>query len=151
MIAGETENIVGLDDSDSFYEYDEWWGSKKEKNPKKVTIKTADYVAEKRKNRSQFGKGIGNFFKSNGGLEGVTGSVGNLVGIFRGDSTAQTQNTATPGQANFQVGLNGQNPPPQDKKPIELYIVGGAVVLGLLVVGVKTLGKGKSTPITVAN
>ena len=140
MIAGETENIIGLDTEDSFYEYDEFLGFGKNKNKKPKTtrrrVMTAEEIAARKEKRKNFWSGLGNTLKDNGGLEGVTGSIGNIFGIFK-------KNPTPTGPTDFQFGVGNSTQPDSKKVPTGIYVVGGAVVIGLVVWGVTRYGGSK--------
>ena len=145
MIAGEIENIIGADEG-SYVGYDDFFGLGKNKN-KKGRTKSIALMNEKRKNRRQFGQGLGNFFSNNGGLAGVTDSFGKIVNIARGNPTDSVTTSGPP--VNYPTVPNGNESLPKDDKKIstEMYVVGGALAIGLILVASKMMGN-KTTPPT---
>jgi len=139
MIAGETENILGSNE-DSFYAYDELFGGKgkAKRQARKVQRVASKGRDQKEKGKKKFFKGIGNAIKDNGGLQGVSSTLGNVVGMFK--------NNPVPAEASdYQVAVGQTQLIGEDKKITpSMYLVGGAVVLGLVVFGVTKLSKNKS-------
>ncbi|MDN5201235.1 hypothetical protein QQ008_07675 [Fulvivirgaceae bacterium BMA10] len=136
MIAGETENIIGLETGDSFYKYDELFGlggKRKKQKTKRALARTGrsqEEIAVRKEKRKNFWSGLGNTFKDNGGLEGVTSSLGNVFNIFR-------KNPAPDEPTDYRFGLGGSTAQQESKKvPTGIYVVGGAVVIGLVIWGV---------------
>lgn len=122
MIAGETETLIGLANEDTFYAHHEFLGFGKKK-------RTPAQQAARKEKRKNFWSGVGNTIKDSGGVEGVATSIGNVVNLFR-------KKPAQAAPSDFQFGL-GVTPPTEEKKaPISLYLIGGAVVVGLVVWGV---------------
>lgn len=153
MIAGETEQLMGLPTEDHYDEYDEfnaltqWWGKGKDKQPKREKrVKTkargsaqsanlqAITTTQEQAVRPTFWKGLGNTIRDGGGIDGVAGSISNLVNLFKKQPAA--------GPSDYQFGL-GYSAPPPEKQPVpsSVYVIGGAVVVGLIVWGV-TKSKG---------
>ncbi|MDW3191917.1 MAG: hypothetical protein R8G66_06120 [Cytophagales bacterium] len=148
MIAGELENIMGLESEYEVYAYDEFLGSGKGKKsskrqsnhkPGRKAGLTPEEIARRKQRNKNFWSGLNNTLKDNGGIEGVTGSIGNLFSVFKKNPTAS--NSAP---RDFQFGLAGPTPPTDNgRSMIGIYVVGGAVVVGLAVYGFTYFQKGK--------
>ena len=136
MIAGETEQIIGLEQEDVFYPYDELFGlggKNKASRKKRERLKK-----EKDRHKKTFWQGLDGKIKENGGLEGVATSVGKIFNAFGKKDTPP---------ANFQFGVNT----PDNKNSSAnnstkgLLLVGGVVALSLALWGATVLSK-KSIP-----
>lgn len=138
MIAGETENMI---DAQAYYPYDELFGGKgkAKRKAKRLKRKTSKTRAEKQAHKKKFFKGIGSKIKENGGLEGISSTLGNVVGMFKNDTVDQEP-------ADYQMDVGQPTSSGQEHKKITMgmYVVGGAVVLGLVVLGVSKMGKNKA-------
>lgn len=142
MIAGETENILDQHE-DAYYEYDELFGlggkGRARRQARKANRVPSRTREEKQERRKAFFQGIGSKFKENGGIEGVSSTVGNVLGLFKNKDTTPTEG------AGYQLAV-GNTPQGENNKKMTLgmYVVGGAVVVGLVVLGVTKMSKNKA-------
>ncbi len=134
MIAGETENIIAMHSEDTYYDDFLGFGKKKRKT------RTPAEIATRKEKRKNFWSGVKREVKDSGGVEGVASSVSNIFGLFKKDKQRPQQ------AYDFQVGVGQTNTQQQDKKvPVAMYVVGGAVVIGLAVWGMTQMKKNKSS------
>lgn len=148
MIAGELEDIIGLESEYEVYAYDEFLGFGKNKKSSKRqgahksgrrADLTPEEIARRKQRNKNFWSGLNNTLKDNGGIEGVTGSIGNLFNAFK-----KNPGSSNSAPRDYQIGLKGPTPPTDNgRSMIGTYVVGGAVVVGLAVCGFSLFQKGK--------
>ena len=133
MIAGETEYMIDELEDDMFF------GSKARarRQARSLKRKASHTRAEKQERKKQFFKNVGSKIKENGGLAGVSSTLSNVVGMFKKkDSSAEP--------VDYQVNMGQPEPVLRDKKMTTgMYVVGGAVVVGLVVLGISKMNKNK--------
>ncbi|MCB9448689.1 MAG: hypothetical protein H6585_10130 [Flavobacteriales bacterium] len=130
MIAGETEYLLGMSDSNQDYFFKKLF-SGKNKQPKDPKLKE-----EKKQKRQQWWSKQKEGFQQAGGMEGVGKTIGNVVNLFKGTSQEPP--------SDYDVNMGHDES--QDKKgvPKEVWIIGGiVVVLGVVYVVSKQMGKPK--------
>ncbi len=139
MIAGETEYIIhGGEDN-----YDYFLKNLFKKDPNKQKPKrTAEEKAARKEQRQQWwGKQKENF-QNAGGVEGITSTLGNIVGFFKDDTPSD-----------YDISMGGGQPAPQpEKKGIskEVMIIGGIAVLVIAAYGFSVMQKNKKVQIQSA-
>jgi hypothetical protein len=140
MIAGETEYIIhgGEDNYDYFLKN----LFKKDPNKHAKPKRTAEEKAARKEQRQQWwGKQKENF-QNAGGVEGITSTIGNIVGFFKDDTPSD-----------YDISMGGGQPAPQpEKKGIskEVMIVGGIAVLVIAAYGFSVMQKNKKVQIQSA-
>lgn len=140
MIAGETEYIIhgGEDNYDYFLKN----LFKKDPNKQAKPKRTAEEKAARKEQRQQWwGKQKENF-QNAGGVEGITSTLGNIVGFFKDD---------TPSDYDISMG-GGQTVSQPEKKGIskEVMIIGGIAVLVIAAYGFSVMRKNKKVQIQSA-
>ena len=140
MIAGETEYIIhgGEDNYDYFLKN----LFKKDPNKQAKPKRTAEEKAARKEKRQQWwGKQKENF-QNAGGVEGITSTLGNIVGFFKDDTPSD-----------YDISMGGGQPAPQpEKKGIskEVMIIGGIAVLVIAAYGFSVMQKNKKVQIQSA-
>ena len=140
MIAGETEYIIhgGEDNYDYFLKN----LFKKDPNKQAKPKRTAEEKAARKEQRQQWwGKQKENF-QNAGGVEGITSTLGNIVGFFKDDTPSD-----------YDISMGGEQPAPQpEKKGIskEVMIIGGIAVLVIAAYGFSVMQKNKKVQIQSA-
>ena len=82
---------------------------------------------ERKANRKKTLSDIEGKVKENGGIEGISQSLANVFGMFKGG------NNSSNGPSNVSVDFGGGNEPKPDKIPTEYKVLGG-IMLGLLLI-----------------
>lgn len=132
MIVGETETLLARNTGSSLH-HDNFlfFGKKKKLTPEEKEAK--------KKRRRQFWKDLDQTLQA----DGMDKSVNNLVGAFK----SPPANDST--EADYEVGLQGQDKG-KDKKgiPTGMYVVGAAVVVGIVVYAISHVNKAKQLKIS---
>ena len=135
MIVGETETLLARATGDDFH-HDNFlfFGKKKKKK------QTPEEKEVRRTRRRKFWNDLEQTLQT----EGLDESVNNLVGAFKKKSPGSEE------ASDYEVGLQGQNENDKDKKGISTgtYVVGGAVIVGLVVYVISTIHKHKQLKIS---
>lgn len=140
MIAGETEYIIhgGEDNYDYFLKN----LFKKDPNKQAKPKRTAEEKAARKEQRQQWWGKQKEGFQKAGGMEGITSTIGNIVGFFKDDTPTD-----------YDISMGGGQPPPQpEKKGIskEVMIIGGIAVLVIAAYGFSVMQKNKKVQIQSA-
>lgn len=140
MIAGETEYIIhgGEDNYDYFLKN----LFKKDPNKQPKPKRTAEEKAARKEQRQQWWGKQKEGFQKAGGVEGITSTIGNIVGFFKDDMPSD-----------YDISMGGGQPAPQsEKKGIskEVMIIGGIAVLVIAAYGFSVMQKNKKVQIQSA-
>lgn len=140
MIAGETEYIIhgGEDNYDYFLKN----LFKKVPNKQAKPKRTAEEKAARKEQRQQWWGKQKEGFQKAGGVEGITSTIGNIVGFFKDDTPSD-----------YDISMGGGQPAPQpEKKGIskEVMIIGGIAVLVIAAYGFSVMQKNKKVQIQPA-
>lgn len=121
MIAGETEAWIAHNTGDqASYDNFLFFGRKKKSKERQ------EKKAARKARRKSFWNNLGQSIKDSGGIAGIAGSVEELV--------SPTKSKEAPNEpGDFEFGLKQPDDPAGEKKavPTSMYIVGGAVILGI--------------------
>ncbi|MDC1188634.1 hypothetical protein N8089_02460 [Flavobacteriales bacterium] len=141
MIAGETEYIIhGGEDN-----YDYFLKNLFKKNPNKQAKpkRTAEEKAARKEQRQQWWGKQKEGIQNAGGVDGITSTIGNIVGFFKKDNTP----------SDYDISMGGGQPAPQpEKKGVskEVMIIGGIAVLVIAAYGFSVMQKNKKVQILSA-
>ena len=134
MIVGETETLLARATGDDLHHDNFLFFGKKKRKP------TPEEKEARRTERKKFWNDLEQTLQS----EGMDESVNNLVGAFKKSSRGSEK------ASDYKVGLQGQDENGQDKKdlPAGTYVIGGAVIVGLVVYVISAIHKHKQLKIS---
>ena len=134
MIVGETETLLARATGDDFQHDNFLFFGKKKRKP------TPEEKEARRTRRKKFWNDLAQTLQT----EGMDESVNNLVGAFKKSSPGSEE------ASDYEVGLQGQDENDKDKKgiPTGTYVVGGAVIVGLVVYVISAIHKHKQLKIS---
>ena len=115
---------------------------KKDPNKQAKPKRTAEEKAARKEQRQQWWGKQKEGFQNAGGVEGITSTIGNIVGFFKDDTPTD-----------YDVSMGGGQPAPQpEKKGIskEVMIIGGIAVLVIAAYGFSVMQKNKKVQIQSA-
>ena len=137
MYAGELESHIAqaefeIDGYDNF-----WWAKKKNTSNQSRERKSKE---ERKANRKKTLTEIEGKIKENGGIEGISQSLANVFGIFKGRNSTPTSN------ANYSVDFGKRDPDASPGKiPTEYKVLGGVALALLAVWGISQLNRSNKT------
>lgn len=135
MILGETETLLARGTGDNLHHDNFLFFGKKRKRKRTPEEKEA-----RRTRRKKFWADLEQTLQA----EGMDKSVNNLVGAFKAPAPGKEA------ASDYEVGLQGQDEDGKEKKGLStgMYVVGGAVVVGIVVYAITAINKSKQLKIS---
>lgn len=141
MYAGELENHItqAEHEIDGYDNFRLPWSKKATKNSTRERKSREERKANRKKTLSD----IEGKIKENGGIEGISQSLANVFGMFKGGRNSAN----TP--SNISVDFGGGNEPEPNKIPTEYKVLGGVALALLAIWGISQLrGSGSNVSTT---